>query len=105
MKQIPLTNIPAQTFSVILDDQLCVISIYWRQERLYLDLSSNDIIICLGAICQNKADIVQSRSQLFTGKLFFFDTEGDRPPYWEGLNSRDILLYVSEGEESPDFLG
>lgn len=108
MQQIPLSPIPAQTLSLILDGQYCTLAIYWRQERLYLDLHSGQAVICQGAICENRADIVQSKSQNFKGSLHFLDTEGDKPPHWEGLNNgktgRWLLLYAGAGEELPESL-
>ncbi|MDR1396856.1 MAG: hypothetical protein LBJ14_03915 [Desulfarculales bacterium] len=108
MQQIPLTQIPAQSFKVILADQYCTISIRWRQERLYLDLEVGQSVICRGAICQNRADIVQSRSQNFAGTLHFIDLEGNRPPHWQGLHTgtsgRWALVYVGADEEAPQTL-
>ena len=109
MQQIPLSKIPAQTFNVVLGSsdatrQNCTLSLYWRQTRLYLDLSTADGDVCKGAICQNRADILQSRSRHFDGSLHFFDLEGIRPPHWEGLNDRHVLVYVEKGEELPETL-
>ncbi len=105
MQQIPLSQIPAQTFNVVLSGQYCTISIYWRQERLYLDLNVGAVAVCRGAVCQNRADVLQSRSQDFAGTLHFFDLEGDRPPQWErlhnGASGRWVLVYIEDGEELP----
>jgi hypothetical protein len=105
MQQIPLAQIPAQTINVVLAGQYCTISVYWRQERLYLDLNVGAVDICRGAICQNRADVLQSKSQHFAGTLHFFDLEGDRPPQWERLHTgsagRWPLLYVEAGEDMP----
>ena len=108
MLQIPLSQIPAQTLNVVLAGQYCTISLYWRQERLYLDLSADSTPICQGAICQNKAGLVQSKSQNFAGSLHFLDLEGDRPPCWDALHNgnsgRWLLLYAEAGEELPEKL-
>ena len=137
MHIIPLSQIPAQSFNIVLEGQHCTIALYWRQERLCLDLSvgnpkrvtgtknaatnakkaatsskiaAQDLrsIICTGAICQNRADIVQSKSPDFNGTLHFYDMEGDRPPHWEGLHNgtsgRWKLLYIPEGERLPKIL-
>lgn len=128
MQQIPLNQIPAQTLRVMLADQPCVISVYWRQARLYLDLSVGAKPICRGAVCQNRADIVQTKSQNFAGTLHFLDLEGDSPPLWNQLRTgalgqldsqadsqaggqadsqaggRWALLYVDAEEELPEIL-
>lgn len=104
MREIPLSKTPAQVFNVILAGQYCLLAIYWRQERLYLDLVVNGTAICRGAVCENRADIVQSPSQFWDGSLHFLDTDGERPPQWDGLGDRYRLLYVEDGEEMPEGL-
>lgn len=108
MQQIPLSQIPAQTFNVVLSGQYCTISVYRRQERLYLDLSVGAHPVCRGAVCQNRVDVLQSKSQDFAGTLHFFDLEGDRPPRFEqlhtGASGRWVLVYVEDGEEIPEVL-
>ncbi len=104
MREIPLAKIPAQTLNVVLDGQYCTISIYWRQTRLFLDLLANGIDICRGAICENRADVIQSPTQNFNGSIHFVDTDGIRPPYWEGLGDRYRMIYISADEEMPEGL-
>ncbi len=105
MIQIPLAQIPAQTFYIVLSGQNCTISVYWRQKRLYLDLSVDDVLVCEGAVCQNKVDIVQSSSPYFSGMICFFDLDGDSPPIWDGLHTglagRWALIYIDAGESIP----
>ena len=108
MQQIPLSQIPAQTLNVVLAGQYCTLSLYWRQTRLYLDLSVGPVEICRGAVCQNRAEVVQPYVPNFSGRLHFFDTEGDRPPQWNGVHTgasgRWLLVYVEEGEALPEEL-
>lgn len=104
MLQINIAPIPAQRFQVVLDGQYCTITIRQKGERIYLDLALPDVDICHGAICVNGVQIVQSPSQVFNGTLHFFDTLGDKVPYFEGINSRYVLLYLSEGEYVPEAL-
>ena len=63
------------------------------------------VAVCRGAVCQNRADVLQSKSQDFAGTLHFYDLEGDRPPQWErlhtGASGRWVLVYVEDGEELP----
>lgn len=101
MQIIPIAQIPAQTFNIVLSGQNCTISLYWRQVRLYLDLAVSGKEVCRGAICENRADVLQSPSPNFDGTLHFFDTEGDRAPHFAVLNSRYVLVYVAKGEDLP----
>lgn len=104
MQQIPISKLPSQTLNVVLAGQYCTLSLYWRQVRLYLDLLVGGVPVCRGAICQDRASIVQSPTRIFTGSLHFYDREGHRQPHWEGLNSRWVLLYLEDGEETPEGL-
>lgn len=104
MQLIPVSQLPAQTLNVVLAGQYCTLALYWRQERLYLDLSVGSALICRGAVCQNRADVLQSPSPDFAGTLHFFDLDGDRAPEWRGLGSRWHLLYAESGEELPESL-
>ncbi len=104
MQNIPLSPIPAQTFQIVLDDQQCCISLYQRGQRIYLDLDVDDEPVCRGAICQNRASIVQSPTRLFSGSLHFWDTLGDEPPRYDLLDTRFQLMYISKDEELPDEL-
>ncbi len=104
MKVIPLSAIPAETFQIVLDDQQCRITLYQRGRRMYLDLDVDNEPVCRGAICQNRASIVQSPTRLFRGSLHFWDTLGDEPPQYDQLCTRFLLLYVSANETLPDEL-
>lgn len=104
MQKIPLPPIPSNRFQVVLDDQQCRISLYQRGRRMYLDLDVDNEPVCRGAICQNRASIVQSPTRLFSGSLHFWDTLGDEPPQYDQLGTRFLLLYVSANETLPDEL-
>lgn len=101
---IPTSPIAAQTFNIVLDGQYCTISLYWKQTRLYFDLTVGATSVCVGRICQNRVNILQVPVRGFSGTLHFWDMEGDSPPNWEKLNSRFYLVYVSEGETFPPSL-
>jgi len=101
MQQIPLRPIPAQRLQVVLDDQNCTLALYDRGGRLYADLDVGNVSVFRGAICRYGADIVQSPTLRFSGSLHFYDTQGTKEPDYEGLGSRFILLYLSDGEEVP----
>ena len=104
MQVIPVSALPNQTFNIVLDGQYCTISLRWKQKRLYLDLDVDSIAVRRGAVCENRADILQSPTVLFRGSLHFWDNEGDTPPEWARLDSRYFLLYVSKDEDLPESL-
>lgn len=105
MQFIPLAQNPNQTLNVILDGQDCTLSVYWRQERLYLDLAVNEVPLVAGAICENRANVLQSELLDFKGSLHFFDNDGDRPPRVEGLGeNRWFFVFVPASETLPESL-
>lgn len=101
---IPLMNIPAQMFSIILGEQNCDIAIYWRKGRFYCDLSVENMPLLQGAICENRARVNQSPTPYFKGSLHFFDIEGDTWPEVDFLEKRYVLIYLEDGEAVPDIL-
>jgi hypothetical protein len=99
--KIPLKNIPAQTFNVVLGGQNCTIDLYYRFGNTYMDLVSNRETVTTGAICRNRASVIQVANNTFAGSLHFLDLLGDKDPYYKSYNSRFILLYLADGEEIP----
>lgn len=101
---IKLTDVPSQTFQVVLGNQNCTISLYQREKRMYMDLIANDVPICAGAICVNGTEIVQYATPSFDGTLHFYDIRGQEAPQWTALVDRFAFLYVSVDEEIPEEL-
>jgi hypothetical protein len=101
MVKIPLKAVPAQNFKVVLDGQNCQISIYYRFGDTYLDLICNDVVIIRGAVCRNRAAVIQKATNNFTGNLHFIDLLGDSDPNFNGFNDRWSLLFVPASEPTP----
>lgn len=104
MMEIPLITTPAQQLQVILDDQECTISVYQRNQRLYLDLDVDATRIVTGAVCLEGVCVVQRAQALFKGSLHFVDMQGRAAPEWAGLGERWRLVYASVGETLPQRL-
>jgi hypothetical protein len=101
MLKIPLKAVPNQEFKVVLDNQNCSIHIYYRFGNMFLDLICNDTVIQTGAICRNRAAIIQVATNLFKGNLHFIDLLGEKDPVYTGFSDRYSLLYVADGEDLP----
>lgn len=101
MVKIPLKNTPSQKLRVVLAEQNCTISIYWRFGNTYMDLMVNDGIVEQGAICRNRQSIVKIAQHIFSGTLCFLDLLGDNDPDYTLFNERYILLYVPANEALP----
>ena len=104
MVEIPLQAIPSQELQVILDDQQCTISLYWRTDHLFLDLIVGTEAVAQGMICNNKASVIPFKSLNFKGSLHFYDMLGETVPNWQGLGDRYVFLYLSESDTVPTAL-
>jgi hypothetical protein len=117
MLQIPLSAVPSQTLSIVLDGQSCQIAVYQKQPitdeygvaaGLFFDLSVGGVQIINTARCLDRTPILQDRQYLgVSGEFMFLDTlaaEGGppkfngQPPYYTGLNSQFVLLYLSAAD-------
>jgi hypothetical protein len=101
MLQITTSPLPAQEFRCVLDYQYCVISLYQKGKKLYMDLTVGDKPICRGAVCELGADVVQSVNPDFRGTLHFHDFEGRSAPAWPGLDARWVLIYLRPEDPLP----
>ena len=117
MLQIPLSAVPSQTLSIVLDGQSCQIAVYQKQPivdeygvaaGLFFDLSVGGAQIINTARCLDRTPILQDRQYLgVSGEFMFLDTlatEGGPPtfnglpPYYSGLGSQFLLLYITAAE-------
>ena len=98
MRKIPLTQAPAQTLKVKLDGQNCEIRVYYRFGSTYLDLTVGGVVVCIGAICRDRENIVQIAQNAFQGALLFVDMLGAADPLYSGFNDRWRLFYKAADE-------
>lgn len=97
--QVPISPIPFQELSVVLDDQNCVIALRQIAQSIYCDLTVDDTVVFQGRICETESLINQYPSRYFRGQLYFVDTKGSANPQYEGLNSRWLLVYASDDSD------
>lgn len=100
MVEIPVSAIPFQEFSVVLDDQNCTIVLRQIAESLFCDLTVDERVVFQGRICEINAPINLYHSRFFKGSLIFVDTKGSDNPQYDGLGDRWVLIYISESEVS-----
>lgn len=101
MIKVPIKAVPNQLFKVVLDGQNCEIHIYYRFGTMYMDLICNNNVIQTGAVCRNRAGIIQAETNLFSGNLHFIDLLGETDPNYKGFADRYSLLYVAGDEVTP----
>jgi hypothetical protein len=117
MQQIPLSAVPSQTLNIVLAGQSCQIAVYQKQPitdeygvaaGLFFDLIVGGVSIINTARCLDRTPILQDRQYLgVAGEFMFLDTlatEGGpptfngTPPYYAGLNTQYVLLYLTEAD-------
>lgn len=99
MQSVPVQPVASQVFTAILDTQQVQISLRQLSTGLYMDLQSNGAEVVGLVICQNLNRIVRNRYLGFTGDLVFLDTTGaGEDPYYTGLGSRWVLIYLQEAD-------
>jgi hypothetical protein len=101
MLQIPTQPVPNQTLQVQLAGQNCRIDIAQKRTAMFLDLYVDESLIIGGVICENKNRIVRSAYLGFIGDLGFVDTRGTDNPYFTGLGSRFIFVYLEATDPPP----
>ena len=98
MQQIVLQAVPSQQTQVVLDGQLCSVSVYVKTQCMFFDLTVNGIQIALAIQVKNLVSLVPTAYLGFTGWLVFFDTQGMDDPIYTGLGTRWVLLYLDAAD-------
>ncbi|MBI1213617.1 MAG: hypothetical protein GC190_19335 [Alphaproteobacteria bacterium] len=98
MVEVPTDSVAAQTLTISLSNQTCQINLSQRTTGLYCDLYVNNSLIIGGVICENLNRIVRSAYLGFSGDFMFLDTQGETDPYYTGLGTRYLLIYLEPSE-------
>ncbi len=98
MQTVPLQPTPSQTLSVTLGGQFCEIAVHQNFYGMIIDVSVDGALIIGGVLAENLNRIVRDVYLGFIGDFVFYDTQGHDDPYWDGLGSRFVLLYLSEAD-------
>jgi hypothetical protein len=93
MLGIPLSPLPSQTLSVMLNGQQCQINVYQKSTGLYFDLSIVNLPIVTGMLCRDRVSLIRHEYLGFIGVIFFCDLQGTNDPEYSGLGSRYVLVY------------
>jgi len=93
IQYIPISPVASQTFTILLGDQNCLITIYQKNTGLFFDLQVNSAPCVTSVLCLNLVGLIRQSYYGFTGQLAFFDTQGTSDPTYDGLGSRYQLIY------------
>lgn len=92
---VPISPVPAQSFTIQLGNQSCDISIYQKNTGLFFDMVVNNDPCVNSVICLNLVGLVREAYYGFIGQLAFIDTKGTSDPEYTGLGNRYQLVYQS----------
>ena len=99
MIDIPLSAIPAQSFTITLNEQNCRLKIYTRGARTYMDLYVDGEAVRQGMLCLSGTRVLQYKTADFDGDFFFVDFKSEfQAPYYTGFDDRFRLFYFTSAE-------
>jgi hypothetical protein len=99
MQSVPVDPVAAQTFTVILANQNCQISIFQKLGTVYLSLSvNNQPPIIASRQCENGNRLVRYAYLGFVGDLMWVDTQGNEDPIYTGMGTRFLLQYLEASD-------
>lgn len=120
MLLVPLSAVASQTLSIVLAGQNCQIAVYQKQPivdeygvaaGLFFDLIVGGVPITNTVRCLDRTPLLLDRQYLgFIGDFWFVDTTATEggpptfngvPPFYTGLGSQFVLLYL----EAADLVG
>lgn len=96
LRAIPLSPIPHQSMSVVLQERNVALTLRTLDGTLYADVLCEGVPVCTTHVCQDRQLLTARAEYLgFPGlSLWFADLRGTSDPHWSELNSRYVLLSV-----------
>jgi len=98
MLVVPVQPLPSQVISVQLGGQNCTLAIYQTSYAVFMDVYVSGVLLDGGRICQNLRRVIRDAYVGFVGDLAFSDTAGSSDPYYTGLGSRYVLIYLEASD-------
>lgn len=96
LRAIPLSPVPNQSLSVVLQDRNVALTLRTLDGTLYIDVLCEGAPICTTHVCQDRQLLTARAEYLgFPGlSLWFADLRGTSDPHWSELSSRYLLLSI-----------
>ena len=95
MQVIPLQPVNNQYVTVTLANQPVQLVVTQRSTGLFIDIYLNNALLLGGSLCRNATRIIRDTYFGFAGDFAFYDTQDTSDPYYTGLGSRYVLMYLS----------
>lgn len=108
LQTVPLSPIPNQSLSLVLNDRNVSIRVRSLGGDTYIDVSCEGVPICAGKLCRDRVLLTPSAQYLgFPDlQLFFADLRGQADPSWQDFGTRYLLLnFVPEVPDTTDQIG
>lgn len=94
--EVPLSQVPSQSFQIVLNSQNCGLYFTTRLGRVFSDLVIDNVYIWRSVICHDRSPIRQFTVQDLVGNLVFQDQEGANDPQWPYFGTRYRLYYITD---------
>lgn len=94
MLVVPIQPLPNQNFQATLGGQQVNMTVFQTDYGLFANVTSDNVSIVNGAICEDDNRLVRDAYLGFIGDLMFVDTQGNDDPVYFGLGSRWQLVYL-----------
>lgn len=98
MQTIPLQAVPSQIVKAVLGGQNCQISVYQKNQGMFVDVGANGAPVVSSILAHNAVPLVCIQYAGFQGNLVFIDTQGTEDPLYTGLGARWNLVYLTAAE-------
>lgn len=99
MLNIPLSPVPAQNFSIVLDGQNCLLAVYTKLGQIYMDVTAGGVAIGATRLCINGVRVLQDLEYMpFVGDFIFIDMQGNSDPVYMGLGAQYQLIYLEAAD-------
>mgnify|MGYP000006640127 CR=1 FL=1 len=99
LKYIPLSAIPYQIVSEVINGQNCRITVRQMGTRLFTSLMVDGVEVANNVAARNGQSIVPWTQITALTKIWWEDMQGDEPPQYEGLADRWRLVYEEADDE------
>lgn len=97
MQIIPLSNIPNQTFTVILNDKLYRLALRTIQDLTFASVWINDQVIFYNQLCTPN-NYINPYNYLSDGGKFYFRCIDNNYPNYLNFNGSQQLLFLTPAE-------
>ena len=98
MQEIPIQAIPSQVVRVVLNGQNVTLTIYHKDQGVFVDVNADSVNVGYGTLAHNAVPMVSRDYAGFQGNLMFLDTQGNSDPDYTGFGVRYRLVYLTAEE-------